>query len=296
MDNMRFVIITGLSGGGKTNVSRVLEDLGYFCVDNLPPMFIPKFAELVRDNDQITKVALVVDIRSRAFFDALMNVLEDMEKAGQGYELLFLEASDETIIRRYKETRRSHPLAPNGRLIDGIHKERARLDAVRGRATHIIDTTNMKKEVLKERILALYGGSEKESDRMAITVLSFGFKYGMPLDADLVFDVRFLPNPYYVEALRKKSGTVPATAEYIWKWPITKQFNEKLCGLLDFLVPNYIKEGKSQLVIAIGCTGGMHRSVFMADKVGKHLRGKGYNVTIEHRNVRNNDVEEHIES
>lgn len=224
----RFVIVTGLSGGGKTQVSRVLEDLGFFCVDNLPPMFIPKFAELVRDNDQIRKVALVVDMRSREFFDTLMNVLEEMEKAGQGYELLFLEASDETIIRRYKETRRSHPLAPNGRLIDGIHKERARLDDVRGRATHIIDTTNMTKSELKERTLALYGGADKASDRMAITVLSFGFKYGMPLDADLVFDVRFLPNPFYVEALRKKSGTVPATAEYIWKWPITKQFAEKL--------------------------------------------------------------------
>jgi UPF0042 nucleotide-binding protein len=157
----RFVIVTGLSGGGKTQVSRVLEDLGYFCVDNLPPMFIPKFAELVRDNDQITKVALVVDMRSREFFDDLMNVLESMESAGQGYELLFLEASDETIIRRYKETRRSHPLAPNGRLIDGIHKERARLDGVRGRATHIIDTTSMKKDELKKRILGLYGGSDK---------------------------------------------------------------------------------------------------------------------------------------
>ena len=291
----RFVIVTGLSGGGKTQVSRVLEDLGYFCVDNLPPMFIPKFAELVRDNDHITKVALVVDMRSREFFDDLMNVLESMESAGQGYELLFLEASDETIIRRYKETRRSHPLAPNGRLIDGIHKERARLDGVRGRATHIIDTTSMKKEELKKRILGLYGGSDKVSERMAITVLSFGFKYGMPLDADLVFDVRFLPNPFYVEALRKKSGTVPATAEYIWKWPITQQFVEKLNGLLEFLVPNYIKEGKSQLVIAIGCTGGMHRSVFIADRVGRSLKELGYNVTITHRNVRNNDVEEHIE-
>ncbi len=295
MENFRLVIITGMSGAGKTQVVRVMEDLGYFCVDNLPPTLIPKFAELcIQSGGKVSKIALVVDIRGREFFDTLIQVLEDLEKQGYGYEMLFLEASDETLIRRYKESRRRHPMALHGRLSEGIARERDRLEQVRGRATHIIDTSELSTAKLRTKITGLFacGG---DSERMNITIVSFGFKYGVPLDADMVFDVRFLPNPFYVESLRRKSGTVPEVGEYIWKWPITQQFMEKLSGLIDFLVPNYVKEGKSQLIIAIGCTGGLHRSVFVARKVYEGLRNKGYKVSLEHRDIRHNIVEEHIE-
>jgi UPF0042 nucleotide-binding protein len=185
-------------------------------------------------------------------------------------------------------------MAPHGRISEGISRERDRVEHVRGRSTHIIDTSEISTNQLKEKIIALFA-SDREQERMSITVVSFGFKYGVPLDADMVFDVRFLPNPFYVESLRRKSGTVPEVGEYIWKWPITQQFSEKLFGLIDFLVPNYIKEGKSQLIIAIGCTGGLHRSVFMAHKVYESLRNKGYKVNIEHRDIKHNNVEAHIE-
>lgn len=291
MENFRLVIITGLSGAGKTQVVRSMEDLGYFCVDNLPPTLIPKFAELcAQTGGHVSKIALVVDIRGGDFFNTLIQVLEDMEKQGQMYEVLFLEASDETLVRRYKESRRRHPLAPHGRISEGIVRERERLELIRGRATHIIDTSGMATSELKNKIAELYAG-EREYERMTITVLSFGFKHGIPIDADMVFDVRFLPNPFYVESLRCKSGQTPEVADYIWKWPITKHFMEKLTGLIDFLVPNYIKEGKSQLVIAIGCTGGMHRSVFIADMIFEGLRNKGYKVNVEHRDIVHNKCE-----
>ena len=288
MESFRLVIITGLSGAGKTQVVRAMEDLGYFCVDNLPPALIPKFAELcAQAGGHVTKIALVVDIRGGEFFNTLIAVLEDMEKQGHMYEVLFLEASDETLIRRYKESRRRHPLAPHGRISEGITRERERLGLIRGRATHIIDTSDLATSALKDKIAELYAG-EREYERMTITVLSFGFKHGMPIDADMVFDVRFLPNPFYVESLRSKSGQMTEVADYIWKWPITRHFMEKLSGLIDFLVPNYIKEGKSQLVIAIGCTGGMHRSVFIADKIFEGLRNQGYKVNVEHRDIVHN--------
>lgn len=295
MEEVRLVIITGMSGAGKSQVVRFLEDLGYFCVDNLPPALIPKFAELCEQSaGKVSKVGLVVDIRGREFFDQLMQVLEDMEKQGFIYEVLFLEASDETLIRRYKESRRRHPMAPHGRISEGISRERDRLEHVRGRATHIIDTSDLTTANLKEKIAALFGG-ELESDRMTITIVSFGFKFGIPLDADMVFDVRFLPNPFYVESLRRKSGVVPEVSEYIGKWPITQQFMEKLSNLVDFLVPHYVREGKSQLVIAIGCTGGLHRSVYVAHRIYEGLRNKGYKVNVEHRDIKHNDVEVHIE-
>ncbi|HEY3424633.1 MAG TPA: RNase adapter RapZ [Negativicutes bacterium] len=295
MEEFRLVVITGMSGAGKTQVVRAMEDLGYFCVDNLPPMLIPKFAELCAQSAGVVrKIALVVDIRGREFFDTLVQVLEDMEKQGYMYEMVFLEASDETLIRRYKETRRRHPMAPHGRISEGIARERDRVEHVRGRATHIIDTSDLSTTQLREKIAALFAG-EQENERMTITIVSFGFKYGVPLDADMVFDVRFLPNPFYVESLRRKSGAVPEVGEYIWKWPITQQFMEKLNGLVDFLVPNYIKEGKSQLIIAIGCTGGLHRSVFVARKIHEGLRSKGYKVNIEHRDIKHNIVEAHPE-
>lgn len=291
MEKFRLVIITGMSGAGKTQVVRAMEDLGYFCVDNLPPMLIPKFAELcVQSAGKVNKIALVVDIRGGEFFDTLVQVLEDLEMQGFLYEILFLEASDETLIRRYKETRRRHPMAPFGRVSEGIGRERERLEHIRGRATHIIDTSDLATAELKEKIVKLFAG-ERDHERMTITVVSFGFKYGIPLDADMVFDVRFLPNPFYVESLRKKSGKTADVAEYIRKWPVTQQFLEKLGGLIDFLVPNYMKEGKSQLIIAIGCTGGLHRSVFVGDKIYEGLRAKGYKVNVEHRDIKHNIVE-----
>lgn len=286
MRDFRLVIVTGMSGAGKTQVMRAMEDLGYFCVDNLPPALIPKFADLCAQSaGAVAKVALVVDIRGRQFFDTLLQVLEDMEKQGFLYEILFLEAADETLIRRYKETRRRHPMAPQGRISDGIVMERERVSQIRGRATHIIDTTDLSTAELRAKIAKLFSHDD-ERERMAITVLSFGFKYGIPLDADIVFDVRFLPNPFYVDALREKSGMVPEVADYIGKWPITQQFLEKLGSFIDFLVPNYIKEGKGQLVIAIGCTGGMHRSVYVASRIYEGLKSKGYKVGVEHRDVK----------
>jgi RNase adapter protein RapZ len=291
MEKFRLVIITGMSGAGKTQVVRAMEDLGYFCVDNLPPMLIPKFAELCAQSDgRVNKIALVVDIRGGEFFDTLVQVLGDLETQGFMYEILFLEASDETLIRRYKETRRRHPMAPFGRVSEGIIRERERLEHVRGRSTHIIDTSDLSTTQLRDKIANLFAG-ERETERMTITVVSFGFKFGIPLDADMVYDVRFLPNPFYVESLRRKSGQVAEVRDYIRKWPITQQFLDKLWGLVDFLVPHYVKEGKSQLVIAVGCTGGLHRSVFVADKLFEGLRNKGYKVNVEHRDIKHNSLE-----
>ncbi|BBB91756.1 MAG TPA: RNase adapter RapZ [Methylomusa anaerophila] len=291
MDNFRLVIVTGMSGAGKSQVVRAMEDLGYFCVDNLPPMLIPKFAELcAQSGGKVSKIALVVDIRGGEFFDTLIQVLEDMEKQGYLYEILFLEAADATLIRRYKETRRRHPMAPHGRISEGIMRERDRLEHIRGRATHIIDTSGLSTTELKGKIIALFA-EDREHERMTITVVSFGFKYGIPLDADMVLDVRFLPNPFYVESLRRHSGKEPQVGDYIWKWPVTQQFMEKLSGLVDFLVPHYVKEGKSQLIIAIGCTGGLHRSVFVAEKIHESLKGKGYKTNVEHRDIKHNITE-----
>ena len=292
MENPRLVIITGMSGAGKTQVMRFMEDLGYFCVDNLPPALIPKFAELcAQSGGRVNRIALVVDIRGGEFFDQLMQVLGEMDQQALLSEVLFLEASDETLIHRYKETRRRHPLALEGRISEGIRMERDRLEYIRGRATHIIDTSNLTTNQLKERITELY---KKGSDSAEINVnlVSFGFKYGIPLDADMVYDVRFLPNPFYVEPLRQKSGENPLVQEYIDKWPVTQQFLRRLQSFIDFLIPHYVKEGKSQLVIAIGCTGGLHRSVFVAGKIGHSLRNQGYKVSLEHRDIKNNIVEE----
>ena len=289
----RLVIVTGMSGGGKTQASRYLEDLGYFCVDNLPPVFIPKFVELcAHAGGHVSKVVLGVDTRSREFFDTFVQVLEDMDRSNTNYEMLFMDASDAAIIRRYKETRRRHPMAPASRITEGIAKDRERLAPVRAKATYIIDTSELKKVQLRDKIHRLFGTSEGE--QMNINVLSFGFKFGMPLDADMVLDVRFLPNPFYIESMRHKSGAVPEVADYIAKFPVTQEFLKKLDDLLDFLVPQYVKEGKSQFVIAVGCTGGMHRSVFVAKHIFDRLGSRGYPVKLEHRDLMKNDVWEHV--
>ncbi|MBQ9615850.1 MAG: RNase adapter RapZ [Selenomonadaceae bacterium] len=289
----RIVIVTGMSGGGKTQACRYLEDLGYFCVDNLPPVFIPKFAELCAHvGGHVSKVVLVVDTRSREFFDTFLHVLEDMDRNDEPYEMLFMDASDAAIIRRYKETRRRHPMAPSSRISEGVAKERERLEKVRSKATYIIDTSELQKVELRDKIVRIFGNAETE--QMTINVLSFGFKFGMPLDADMVLDVRFLPNPFYVESMRHKSGAVPEVAAYIQEKPVTREFLRHLDPLMEFLAPQYVKEGKEQLVIAVGCTGGMHRSVFIAKHIFDLLKAKGHAVRLEHRDLMKNDVREHV--
>ena len=288
-DKSRIIIVTGMSGSGKTQACRYLEDLGYFCVDNLPPVFIPKFVELcTHAGNHFNKMVFVVDTRSREFFDDLVQVLDDMDKGNQDYEMLFMDASDDVIIRRYKETRRRHPMAPSTRISDGVFKERKRLEVVRSKATYVIDTSNLARAELREKIHLLFG--KGDGDIMTISVLSFGFKFGMPLDADMVLDVRFLPNPFYVQELRHKSGSVAEVAAYIEEKTVTQDYLKRLDSFIDFLVPQYVREGKSQLVIAIGCTGGMHRSVFVAKHIYELLAKKGYAVNLEHRDLMKNDV------
>ena len=288
-DKSRIIIVTGMSGSGKTQACRYLEDLGYFCVDNLPPVFIPKFVELcTHAKGHFNKMVFVVDTRSRDFFDDLVQVLDDMDKANQDYEMLFMDASDDVIIRRYKETRRRHPMAPSTRISDGVFKERKRLEGVRSKATYVIDTSNLARAELRDKIHLLFG--KGDGDIMTIAVLSFGFKFGMPLDADMVLDVRFLPNPFYVQELRHKSGSVPEVAAYIEGKTVTQDYLRRLDSFIDFLVPQYVRKGKSQLVIAIGCTGGMHRSVFVAKHIYELLSKKGYAVNLEHRDLMKNEV------
>lgn len=282
-----FLIITGMSGAGKTQVVRTLEDLNFFCIDNLPAALIPKFAELCRQTAE-SDVALVVDIRGGKFFNKLLGVIDEMEASGQPYELLFLDASDETLIRRYKETRRRHPLGAGRSLLESIAAERELLDPLREKATTLLDTSNFTTAELKNKISELYGKSTSKKERMNIVVRSFGFKHGLPLDSDLVLDVRFLPNPFYVEELRKMTGNDKPVADFICRYPQTFQYLKLEEQLLDFLVPQYINEGKSQLVISVGCTGGQHRSVFIANKLYEYLRTQGYNVDLTHRDSPDN--------
>ena len=292
-EKFRPVIVTGLSGGGKSLAARYMEDLGYFCVDNLPPVFIPKFIDLCREtHGQISRAAIVVDTRSREFFDDFVRILGELDAGNASNELLFIEASDDVIIRRYKETRRPHPLAPDARISEGVTRERRQLAPVRARASQLIDTSHLRKAELRDIIRQHYDTPGGDAE-MNVNILSFGFKYGIPLDADLVFDVRFLPNPFYVDALRSKSGTVPQVASYIESYDVTQKFEQYLDGLIDFLLPQYVKEGKSQLVIAIGCTGGMHRSVFIAKHLYDRIRG-GYEAHLEHRDLMKNEVQEHV--
>lgn len=293
MKDFRLIIVTGMSGAGKTLACRNFEDLGYFCVDNLPPVLIPKFVELCSSStENMQKFVLVVDTRSKDFFDTFNQVLDDIDAQGVNYHLLFIDASDAVIIRRYKETRRSHPMNPNILVSDAIELERKTLEKIKNRANYIIDTSCLKRAELKDRITKMF--KIDDTGKMNVNVLSFGFKFGVPLDADLVLDVRFLPNPFYDEKLRHKSGTVPEVVAYIEKYEVTTEFKRKLDDLIEFLIPQYINEGKSQLVIAIGCTGGMHRSVYIANHLYKLLNSKGYNASLEHRDLMKNEVKEHI--
>jgi len=281
----KLVIVTGLSGAGKTQALRSLEDLGFFCVDNLPPALIPKFAELcAQAASKINKIALVVDIRGGEFFNTLFEVLSDLNGRGIHYEILFLEASDETLVRRFKESRRRHPLSSHGEVLDVIREERSLLQELRGMANKIIDTSNIGVQQLKEEIAAVFVGNAGTA-RLHITVISFGFKYGIPLDSDLVIDVRFLPNPHYQTALKALTGNDPAVRDFVFGSAVTGEFMEKFSGFVEFLIPQYIKEGKTTLMIAIGCTGGMHRSVALANRLGEILSEKDFRVTVRHRDI-----------
>jgi len=279
------VIITGMSGAGKTIAVQSLEDLGFFCVDNLPPVLIPKFAELIEQSSgKIGRVALVIDLRGREFFTALTEALNFLKtRHTVRYEILFLDARDQVLVTRYKESRRRHPLAPEGSPLEGIRLERRLLEELKGLATQVIDTSDMKPARLKALITERF--QMQSAGELTVNILSFGFKYGIPIDADLVFDVRFLPNPHYIEHLRPKTGLDEDVYEYVMKWDDTRVFLEKLTDLLKFLIPHYALEGKSQVVIGIGCTGGKHRSVAIAEYLGKELAEVAGKVRVSHRDA-----------
>lgn len=285
MKEIKFVIVTGLSGAGKTQAIWCLEDLNFFCVDNLPPTLIPKFAELCAQSEgKINKIALVIDIRGGDFFDSVFEALDTLKAGGIKYEVLFLEASDETLVRRFKESRRRHPLSPQGRVLDGIQQERQRLEELKGKANKIIDTSALTNQQLKEELTSIFG-DPVESSKLHLTVMSFGYKYGIPLDADLVIDVRFLPNPYYVQELKNFTGNDIKVKEFVLNQPITKAFMRKFYNFIDFLIPHYIKEGKTQLVVAIGCTGGQHRSVTLTNQLAEMLTKKSHRTVVKHRDI-----------
>lgn len=289
---MRFIIVTGMSGAGKSTALKMLEDMGYFCVDNLPVQLVPKLGELLSvPGTEINKIALGMDIRSDLGKDELQKSLESLEHMKVNYEILFLESSDEVLIKRYKETRRSHPLAGAGRVDQGIKEERKKLQNLKKRADYLIDTSRMLTRELKGELHKIFV-ENKEFKNLYITVLSFGFKYGVPSDADLVFDVRFLPNPYYIEELRPKSGNDPEVRDYVMDNEKTKVFLEKLTDMIRFLIPNYVAEGKTQLVIGIGCTGGKHRSVTLANALYQALEREeeNYGIKIEHRDIEKDAV------
>ncbi|MEG0842804.1 MAG: RNase adapter RapZ [Romboutsia sp.] len=280
---MKFVIVTGLSGSGKSETMRALEDMGFYCVDNLPPALITKFAELCyQPNSSIDKVALGIDIRGRKFFEALHESLNYLRKSNYQYEIVYLDCSDDVLLKRYKMTRRNHPLAKDIQIPEGIKMERKIMEELKSISNCIIDTTNMKPKDLKEEISKIYSSGET-NPKLTISVLSFGFKHGAPVDADLVFDVRFLPNPYYVEELRPKTGEDQDVRDYVMNSKISLEFYEKLIDMINFLVPQYIEEGKQHLVIAIGCTGGRHRSVTISNMIYDNLLSKGYRVVKKHR-------------
>ena len=282
---MRFVIITGMSGAGKTQVMHSLEDMGYYCIDNMPVAFLLPFAKMCNnESNKFENVAVVVDIRGG---DALLEIdkaLESFDKNSIPYEILFLEADENVILKRYKETRRKHPLSPEGSIEAGIMLERDKLSFLRGHATNIIDTSPLLTRELKQMVREIYG-SESEKSYFRIQVQSFGFKYGIPRDADLIFDVRFLPNPFYVSELRSHNGTEKAVSDFVLKYSQTKEFLVKLDDMLTMLIPHYIEEGKTELVIGIGCTGGKHRSVTIAQEISSLLEKKEFKTFTRHRDM-----------
>ena len=284
---MKIIIVTGMSGAGKSTALNVLEDEGYYCVDNMPISLMPKFAVLADGHNQdkgYNNIALGIDIRSGHSLAELDSVLDYMKEKKYEYTIVFLESSDEVLIKRYKETRRAHPLAKDGRVDKAIMLEREQLKFLKQRADVIIDTSQLLTREFKEELEKIVLG-RKEFNNLMVTVLSFGFKYGIPSDADIVFDVRFLPNPYYVEELRPLTGNDKKIQDYVMKAPEAEEFLERVDGLIQFLLPNYVKEGKSSLVIAVGCTGGKHRSVTLANAIAKRLSKTPYGCKVEHRDI-----------
>ncbi len=283
---MEFVIVSGLSGAGKSKAVEFMEDMGFFCVDNLPAPLIPKFAELcMAGHGEYERVALVTDIRGGGNFDGLFQALDALNAMNCDYKILFVEANEETIIKRYKETRRNHPLSHEGSsLQEAVAAEREMLAPVRARAAYIIDTSTLSTAKLRGEVLRLFG-RESDEKAVSINVLSFGFKYGLPIEADLVLDVRFLPNPFYVPELRNKTGISDDVYHYVMDTAPAKEFMQRLEKLFEFLLPQYVEEGKSALVIAVGCTGGKHRSVSVTRALAAYIRQKGYSVSENHRDM-----------
>jgi len=284
---MRFVVVTGMSGGGKRTALKLLEDAGFYCVDNLPVSLVEKFVELIATpNSEITKAALGLDIRSNQKFGEVEDVLNKLKKNGYDYEILFLDANDQVLLKRYKESRRVHPLEVNGgRVEEGIREERDILQNIKKEANYVIDTSNLLTRELKEELDRIFI-QNKEYNSLMINIVSFGFKYGIPADADLIFDVRFLPNPFYIDELKHQTGNDKGVQDYVMSFPEAHEFMDMLSKLLNFLIPNYIREGKYQLVIGIGCTGGRHRSVTLANALYKDMKDHGnYGLKISHRDI-----------
>ena len=283
---MRFVVVTGMNGGGKRTVLKMLEDTGFYCVDNLPVSLIEKFIELISmPNSEVSKVALGLDVRSDQSFEEATRILNQLREKGYAFEILFMDADENVLINRYKESRRVHPLAVEDRVEEGVHKERKVMEEIRRNADYVIDTSHLLTRELKEELDRIFVQNE-EYNSLMVTVMSFGFKRGIPVDADLVLDVRFLPNPFYIEELKHQTGNDKAVQDYVMSYPEAEEFLDKLTDMLQFLIPNYIKEGKYRLVIAIGCTGGKHRSVTLANELYSRMRDKGpYGIKLYHRDM-----------
>lgn len=283
---MKFVIVTGMSGGGKRTALKMLEDMGFYCVDNLPIPLLDKFCELITmPESDLQRVALGVDVRTSQSFEEMGAILDKYKQAGYVMDILFMEASDNVIMKRYKESRRMHPLSPEGRVLEGIRMERKILSDLKARADYIIDTSNVLTRELKAELDKIFIKDIKY-DNLMVNIISFGFKNGIPADADLVFDVRFLPNPFYVDELKTKTGNDKEVQDFVMGFEESGLFLDKLVDMIKFLIPCYVKEGKYQLLIAIGCTGGKHRSVTLANALYDSLKDKGnYGVNIIHRDI-----------
>jgi len=282
---MRLVIVTGMSGAGKSTTLKFLEDMGFFCADNLPPSLIHKLAEICcKPGAEIENLALGIDIRGGRLFEDLFTELAELDGTGHDFKILFLDASDEMLQKRYKESRRSHPLAKNERVITGIERERELLHDVKNQSDYIIDTSQTLTQQLKEKLSAIFIEGKKFQN-LVVNVMSFGFKYGVPQDVDLVFDVRFIPNPFYIPEMREQTGNDAPVREFVLSHTESSSFLQKLYDMLEFLLPCYIKEGKNQLVIGVGCTGGRHRSVALANELYSALLNRGHYVTTTHRDI-----------
>lgn len=283
---MQFIIVSGLSGAGKSKAAASLEDLGFYCVDNMPAEMIPQFAQLcLATKGRYEKVALVTDVRGSLSFDVLFQSLDTLDQMGLRYSILFVEATTEVLVKRFKETRRLHPLMRDGTpMLEALERERTLLEPIRNRANVILDTSKLSTGMLRGMLIDMVAGGLRER-AMTVNVLSFGFKHGIPLEADLVFDVRFLPNPYYIPELRNKTGLDEDVHQFVFQYQATKDFMDKLEDLINFTLPQYVEEGKTELVIAVGCTGGRHRSVAVASELAAFITKRGYTVVLDHRDM-----------